>query len=432
MVDVVAQSRHPSTIPPPKHELPMPRAARALTDRQVATAKVGRHAVGAGLYIDVRSKGSKSWVFRYQLRGGRREMGLGAYPLVGLAEARRLAESAADQVARGIDPLDWRRTEEEKPPVPTAPTVREVAEAFIAAHEGTWKNPKHRQQWRNTLATYVYPVMGEVPVDQVDTKLVLDVVKPLWTVKNETASRVRSRIEAVLDAARVEGHRPGGSENPARWRGHLQHVLPPRNRVRIVEHHSSMPYAMVPTFWPRLQVQDGVAARAIELTVLTAGRTQEVHAARWEEIDLDEWVWTVPAERMKSGHLHRVPLSDPIVALLRRLLTIRDGEFVFPGQERGRPISAAAMYMALGRMEVPYTVHGFRSSFRTWAAEKTTFSPDICEMALAHTEGNPTVAAYQRGDLLEKRRALMCAWATYVTGPSVERGSKYSHSNFKN
>jgi integrase len=290
-----------------------------------------------------------------------------------------------------------------------------VADLYIAAHEGSWRNPKHRQQWRNTLAAEAYPHMGELPAADVDTAHVMAALEPIWRTKPETATRLRGRIEAVLAYAKARGWRSG--ENPARWRGHVANMLPKRSKVAPVVHHAALPWRDVAAFMADLRAEGGLAPRALELTILTAARSGEVLNARWPEFDLDEAVWTVPAERMKGGKQHRVPLAPAAVALLRSLLVLRDakrGDWVFPGARTARPLSNMAMEMVLRRMERgDLTVHGFRSSFRDWCAESTGYQREVAEAALAHTLGDKVEAAYRRGDLFEKRRRLMEDWATF-------------------
>ena len=391
---------------------------------------------GGGLYLRVSRTGTKSWVFRFQLDGKRRDMGLGPYPDISLAEARGKATDHRKLRHDGIDPLEARETERQAQRLSVARgrTFREMAEEFIGRYEVSWRNPKHRRQWRNTLATYVYPILGELPVAAIDTGLIVQVLDPIWTEKPETASRVRGRIEAVLDAATVRGFRQG--PNPAQWKGNLAHILPARARVRKVAHHAALPFDQMPAFLATLQGREGMAARALEFAILTAARTTEVLRATWDEIDADAKVWTVPAERMKGGREHRVPLSGPALALLekvRPLALMRDGEPdpsapVFPGPRRALPMSSMTMLMLLRRMKRDdLTAHGFRSTFSDWAAERTAYPREVGEMALAHAVENKVEAAYRRGDLFEKRRKLMEAWAgfcaTGVAG-SVNRAAK--------
>jgi integrase len=385
---------------------------------------------GGGLYLRVSPTGSKSWVFRFQLNGKRRDMGLGPYPDISLAEARRKAAEHRHQRREGIDPLDGKAAQRQAQRLAVAKgrTFREMAEEFIGRNEPGWRNAKHRQQWRNTLATYVYPVLGELPVAAIDVGFVVQVLDPIWSKKPETASRVRGRIEAVLDAATVRGFRHG--VNPAQWKGNLAHILPPRARVRKVAHHAALPFDEMPTFLAALRSRQGMAARALEFTALTAARTGEVLGARWREIDMTAKVWTVPGERMKAGRDHRVPLSDPALDVLEKVLPLalmadaaaNPGAPVFPGPRRALPMSNMTMLMLLRRMKRDdLTAHGFRSTFSDWAAERTAYPREVVEMALAHAVENKVEAAYRRGDLFEKRRKLMEAWAAFCeTAPSRE------------
>ncbi|WP_404379932.1 tyrosine-type recombinase/integrase [Caenispirillum salinarum] len=407
-----------------------------LTARAVATTnKPGRYADGRGLYLHVAKTGAKSWVLRYRLSGKSREMGLGAVADVGLQDARRKAADARGLLADGVDPLDAREAERLAAAVEAAKaiTFKDAAERYIAAHRPTWKNAKHASQWENTLRDYVHPVFGAVPVADVDTGLVLKAVEPIWHTKPETASRVRQRIEAVLDWARARGYRDG--PNPALWRGHLSHTLPARARVAKVEHHAALPYAEVAAFLADLRGRDALAARALEFVILTASRTGEALGATWAEVDLAAAVWTVPGDRMKAKRDHRVPLSPQAVAVLEAMGEAygRDG-YVFPGQRKGKPLSYMGLLMLLRRMNPEgecggfrwaddkgraITVHGFRSSFRDWTAEQTAFPGEVAEAALAHVVGDKVEAAYRRGDLFEKRRRLMEAWADYCDRPAA-------------
>lgn len=395
----------------------MPKKAAGLSARQVQTTKTpGYFADGNGLYLQVTPTGAKTWIFRYAIRGRRRDMGLGSATLFSLAEAREKAREAKRLVVSGVDPIEAKKAHAAALAVETAKVVTfmECAEGYIASMRAGWRNEKHAGQWSATLETYAFPTIGALPVAAIDTGLVEKVLRPIWTTKTETASRLRGRIESILDYARVSGHRSG--ENPARWKGHLDHILPAKGAVAKVEHHASLPYADMPAFWPRLQVQDGLGARALELTILTATRTSEVLGAKWSEIDLDAKLWIVPGERMKAGAEHRVPLSDPALALLRKLTAIRRGDFVFAGQSAERPLSNMAMAMVLRRMKLDATPHGFRSTFRTWVAEKTSFPHEVGEAALAHVVESKVVAAYQRTDFFDKRRELMAEWANYCEG----------------
>jgi integrase len=358
------------------------------------------------------------WLYRFQLHGRRRDMGLGPTDLYSLAEARQKALEARKLVAQGVDPIEARQTKRFAAAIETAKgmTFRACAEAYINAHRSGWRNPKHAAQWPATLDAYAYPHFGSLPVQAVDVGLVLKAVEPIWTEKPETASRVRGRIESVIDWATARGYRAG--ENPARWRGHLENLLPPRSKVRRVEHHAALPYGEIAAFVADLRQQEGVGARALEFAILTAARTGEVIGARWDEINIDEKLWTVPAERMKAGKEHRTPLSDAALAIVEKMAAIRQGDHVFPGGKAGRPISNMAMLMTLRRMKRDHlTAHGFRSTFRDWAAERTNFPAEVAEMALAHVVGDKVEAAYRRGDLFAKRRQLAEAWAKYCAAP---------------
>jgi integrase len=381
---------------------------------------------GGGLYLRIAPTGAKSWVFRYQIEGKRRDMGLGPYPDVTLARAREKAAAHRAQSREGADPLAAKRAERQAQLLAEAKgrTFREVAEEYIARYEAGWRNAKHRQQWRNTLATYVYPVIGNLPVAAVDAGLVVQVLDPIWAEKPETASRVRGRIEAVLDAATVRGYRQG--PNPAQWKGNLAHILPAHSKVRRVEHHAALPFDDVPEFLTALGDRPGMAARALEFVILTAARTGEALGATWAEIDTDAKVWTVPAARMKAGREHRVPLSAAALDVLDRvrpLALLADGKPdpaapVFPGPRRALPMSNMTMLMLLRRMgRDDLTAHGFRASFSDWAAERTAYPREVVEMALAHAIENKVEAAYRRGDLFEKRRQLMEAWGRFCTAP---------------
>jgi integrase len=378
----------------------------------------GYYSDGGGLYLQVSPTGAKSWVFRYKVDGKLYEMGLGALHTVGLGEARTRARQCREHRLDGLDPLAVRKAARMQAVLDAAKgmTFRQCAEGYIAAHRASWRNGKHRDQWSNTLATYVAPVFGGLPVQAIDTALVMKAIEPVWSQKPETASRVRGRIEAILDWATARGHRAG--ENPARWRGHLDKLLPKKTKVRRVEHHAALPYREITAFMADLRQQEGVGARSLEFAILTAARTGEVIGARWDEFDLGERVWTVPAERMKAGREHRVPLSEPALAILQDLGKIRRGEFVFPGDRADRPISNMTMLMLLRRMgRGDLTAHGFRSTFRDWVSERTTFPAEVAEMALAHTVSDKVEAAYRRGDLFQKRRQLMDAWAKFSTAP---------------
>jgi len=374
----------------------------------------GMYADGGGLYLQVTGPEARSWVYRYARGGRTRYMGLGSLNAVSLSEARTRAAEARRLTSAGIDPIGEREGQRAARRAEAARqvTFQDAAEAFIRAHKAGWRNAKHADQWRNTLATYAYPVIGTLPVQQIDSGLVVRVLEPIWTTKTETASRLRQRIEAVLDAATARGQRTG--ENPARWRGHLDSLLPARAKVQRVRHHPALPYAELGAFMAGLRKQQGLAARAMELLILTATRTTECIAARWSEFNLDEKLWTLPAERIKAGREHRIPLAPAAVALLRKLAEAKVNEFVFPGRP-GKPLSNGALLALLKRMKrADLTAHGFRSTFRDWAAEQTNYPREVAEMALSHAISDKVEAAYRRGDLLEKRRRLMEAWASYA------------------
>ena len=390
--------------------------SNVLTPLQVKNAKPGRHADGGGLHLLVKDTGARSWVYRFMLNGKSRDIGLGPAGEDGvtLAKARDARDALRLRVKAGIDPLEER--EREAAAALAAAQAAEiarisfkaVAEAYIGTNEGSWRNDKHRQQWKNTLATYVYPVVGELPVAEVGTAHVLKILEPIWKAKPETASRVRGRIETILDAAKARGYRDG--ENPARWRGHIAQILPARSKLTR-GHHKAMPYEVIPAFTADLQKRKAVAALALEFTILTAARTGEVIGAKWDEVDFEKAVWTIPASRMKAGKEHRVPLSPRAVAILKQTKELRK-EWLFPAV-RGGKLSGMAMTMLLRRMDVSVTVHGFRSGFRDWAAECTGYAHEVAEMALAHTIESAVERAYRRGDLFDKRRRLMDDWANY-------------------
>jgi len=403
----------------------MARGSERLSDRTVRAAKAGMHPDGKGLYLQVRESSSdgskalsKAWIYRYAALGTGREryMGLGSYPDVGLAAARVKATEARKLRQQQIDPIDHR--DEQRTALKRAEaeekaklvTFDECRDAYVDSHRAGWRNTKHAKQWTNTLKTYVTPVFGNLPVQVVDTGLVCKVLERIWTVKPETASRVRGRVEAILDWAKVRGYRSG--ENPARWRGHLDQALPPRSKIRKIAHHPALPYSEIGGFMVSLREREAIAARALEFTILTAARTGEVLGARRTEIDLASKVWTIPGERMKAGREHRVPLSERAIALIERVLVCHESEYVFPGERRAM-LSNMAMDMLLRRMNSNVTVHGFRSTFRDWAADYTNFSNEVCEAALAHAIANKAEAAYRRSDLFEKRRKLMETWGQF-------------------
>ena len=344
-------------------------------------------------------------------------MGLGPFHTVSLADARHAAVLCRQSLLKKIDPIAARDAEHARQSLEAARpmTFLECATAYIKTHRSSWKNAKHADQWANTIKTYCGPVIGSLSVQEVDTGFVMKVLEPIWTEKPETASRLRGRIESVLDWATVSGYREG--DNPARWRGHLENLLPSLNKKLRVKHHPALPFNQMGEFMGLLRVQEGVAARALEFLILTAARTGETIGAKWEEFDLKAGIWTIPASRMKAAVEHRVPLSKRALAIVQALNQIKQSDYVFSAQKEGRPITDMAMLELLKRMgKTGLTVHGFRSSFRDWASECTDFPQDVCEMALAHTIESRAEAAYRRGDLIEKRRSLMEQWAGHCTG----------------
>lgn len=383
----------------------MSRSLHRLSALQVKNlSKPGLHPDGGSLYLSVSATGTKSWRIVYVRNGKRVELGIGSLATVTLAEARDKASEARKLLQEGTDPKQaWSGQRPAK-----SRTFGEIALEYIEAHEPAWKNAKHRQQWRNPLTTYA-SAFWDVPVEQITVDDVLTILKPIWVTKPETASRVRGRIECVLDAAKVRGLRSG--ENPAAWRGNLALLLPARKKGPK-RHHPAMRFVNLPKFFEELCAVQAQSARALELTILTAARTSEVLQARWSEFDLAEATWTIPANRMKAGKEHRVPLSPIALKLLKALPS--NAEHVFPGKVDAKPMSNIAMEMCLRRLgQDHYTVHGFRSSFRDWAGETTNFPREVAEMALAHQVGSAVERAYRRGDSFAKRRELMNAWAKF-------------------
>jgi integrase len=376
--------------------------------------KPGYYGDGGGLILRVADSGSKVWLFRYKTQGRVREMGLGPIRDVSLAEARESAREARRLRRAGIDPIDAKRQRQAAARLDAAKmiTFSQCAAAYIENHRAAWTNGKHAAQWEATLRTYAYPAFGNLPVAAVDTALVIKVLDLIWSKKPETASRLRGRIEAVLDFAKVRGYRDG--ENPARWKGHLKEALPAVSKLRKIKHHAALPYAEMGAFMVDLRARESGAAAALEFAILTAARTGEVIDARWSEIDMTTGIWTIPAGRMKAGVEHRVPLSEQALAVLRRAAAGKVNNVVFSGQKPGRALSNMALLMMLRRMgRDDITAHGFRSTFRDWAAERTTFAREVVEAALAHTVGNKVEAAYRRSDLFEKRRPLMQQWGSF-------------------
>jgi integrase len=385
----------------------------------------GKYWDGRGLMLRVRSKTNASWVFRYQRDGKEHQLGLGPYYLVSLKEAREKALDLKRKLLNKIDPLSERRDDAARRAVAAAKsmTFEEAARAFFNAHEKEWRNPKHRAQFWTLIGRYVNPIIGKLPVAAIDTSLVMKVLEQrhadhpdgdLWHAVPQSASRVRGRIENILDWAVAHELRTG--ENPARWKGHLIFKLAKTGKIAKTVHFAACPYSQLPAFMVELRSREGWGSRALAFAILTAARTGEVVGARWDEIDLDTAVWTVPASRMKMGREHRVPLSDAAITL-RGLLRDAGNPFVFPGSRAGRGLSDMAMTTVLRRMgRGDITVHGFRSSFRDWAAERMNFPSEVVEKALAHTIGSKVQEAYQRGDMFEKRRRVMSAWADFCAG----------------
>jgi integrase len=376
------------------------------------------HPDGDGLYLAVTKAGVASWAFRYMLQWREHSMGLGPLRHVSLAEARRLADDARRLKRDGVDPIEHRRSRQRDEALAAAKamTFRQCADAYITAHRAGWKGPASEAQWSSSLHAYVYPVFGGVSVQAIDVALVMRALEPIWTDKAETASRVRGRIESILDWAAARGHRAG--ENPARWRGHLENLLPKRSKVARVEHLAALPHTEIGAFMAELRQQDSVAARALEFLILTACRTGEVLGATWNEINLRERVWTIPAERTKAGKEHRVPLGDAAMAVALQMASIRSGDHVFAGTGSSGALSKTALANLLQRLGCPATVHGFRATFRSWAAEQRV-THEVAEMALGHAIPAAVVRAYQRSDLFEQRRRLMDAWARYCAEPDT-------------
>jgi integrase len=400
----------------------MARKAKSLDALTVSRLKVpGLHAVGGidGLYLQVSASGSRSWILRYSIAGKRRDMGLGSFPEVSLAEAREQAQKARSKVREGTDPILERKRLKSAliAEYASSTTFAEAARSYIAAHESAWKNSKHAAQWTNTLETYAYPVIGDVWVKDVTVAHIMKILEPIWTTKNETAMRLRGRIESVLDAAKVRGQREG--ENPARWKGHLENLLANISRKARTKHHPALPYEQIPVFMSELRAMEGVSARALEFLIFTVARSGEVRGAAPKELNMNKAEWVIPAERMKAKKEHHVPLSSHAVALVEKQTTDKEGTYLFPG--RNGMLSDMSLTAVLRRMGYKdLTVHGFRSTFRDWAAERTNYPREVCEHALAHQLKDKAEAAYQRGTLFEKRRNLMNDWAKYCDSPAVK------------
>jgi integrase len=385
--------------------------------------KPGTYNDGGNLYLQIASPTARSWVFKFWdrdaqrrdgTRGRVREMGLGSSHLVSLAQARTLAHEYRQLLQQGVNPLDSRRTgqaQQRLDAVSKQVTFAQCAKAYIEAHGGAWKSIRHRQQWQNSLAQYIYPSIGDLPVAAIDVSTVHRVLQPIWLSAPESGTRIRARIENILDWAKVLEYRSG--ENPARWKGNLSKLLPKVSKVRKGRHHPSMNYADVPAFLAKLRNRGTVAATALEFAILTATRTGEAIGARWAEIDMDSGIWAIPAERMKAGVAHKVPLPEPALKILKGITPDQSG-LVFVGGSSGKRLAQPTLLRTMTLMKIKgATPHGFRSSFRTWAAECTTFPREIAEAALSHANGDRVEAAYQRGDYFRKRRELMEAWAMH-------------------
>jgi integrase len=399
------------------------RVAKTRGTKWVESRAEGMHAVGdpSGLYLCV-AGGGRSWILRYMLAGKRREMGLGSFGDLPLADAREVARAQRRLIKQGIDPLQAKR--EQLAITKAANAVRmtfdQCVTGYIDSHGDGWRNAKHRAQWQSTLDTYASPVIGDLDVSKVDTPHVMKILEPIWKEKTETASRVRGRIESVLSWATVRKYRQG--DNPARWKGHLDQLLPKPSKVAKVEHHAALPYREMGAFMAELRKHEGVGAAALEFAILTAARSGEVRGATWDEIDLKAKLWRIPGERMKAGAEHVVPLSDAAVAVVKRMQKSRVNQWVFPGARENAPLSDMSMTAVLRRMgRDDLTAHGFRSTFRDWAAECTAYPTEMAEMALAHTIADKTEKAYRRGNMLLKRFRMMADWAKYCAKP-LEKG----------
>ncbi len=405
----------------------MPKKVKELSALAVKNINsAGLHAVGGvpGLHLQVTPSGAKTWILRFTAgtkpgtgKPWRRDLGLGGYPAVTLSMARAKAQEAREKIAQGIDPITEKR--EQRSAMIAARlaeiTFETAASRYIESQSAVWKKGgKSEHQWTQSLSDYAFSQIGSLRVCDIGHSQIIQVLEPIWTTKTETATRVRQRIEAVLDWATVRGYRDG--ENPARWKGYLDKVLPAPSQLKKVNHHSALAVPDLPQFMSRLSKQEGISPRALEFVILTATRSGEVRGAKWDEIDMEEGVWTIPEGRMKAKKEHRVPLSSSALKLLSKLPRIEGSDFVFPPPRGNKPLSDNTLTAVLRRMEVPVTAHGFRSTFRDWCAEHTEFPSEVAEMALAHTIKNKVEAAYRRGDLFEKRRELMASWAEFCSG----------------
>jgi integrase len=394
----------------------MAKTVKRLKDMQIRRlSKPGSYPDGEGLYLQVRTSGAKDWFYRYEVDGKGRKRGLGSYPTISLEQARDDALECRQLRQQGIDPVDYAKAQRQKEALDEAKsfTFKECALAYINSHQQGWKNRKHESQWRNTLDTYAYPTIGDIGVQDIDIGLVLDVLEPIWYEKTETASRVRQRIENILDWATVKQYRSG--DNPALWRGRLDKLLPKRVKVQKPIHFPAMDYRDLPGYFQALRKRDSVATRALAFTILTAARNGEARAVTSDELDLKGKVWTIPDNRMKADREHRVPLSAEALKIIKEMEPFKrhTDHFIFPGQAHAKPISEASLLKIVKQQDKTLTVHGFRSTFRDWCAEQTSFPREVAEAALAHSIRDKTEAAYQRGDLFEKRRQLMDQWMQY-------------------
>lgn len=387
-----------------------------LSALQIQRAKdPGYYGDGGGLWLQISKLGGKSWVFRFKYQGKAREMGLGPLHTVSLAEARQKALQHRKTLLEDKDPIEERKIAQLHSKLASASekTFTECANTYLEAHRGGWKGEKHAKQWTATLETYAFPVMGKLPVAVINTALVLNALEPIWQEKTETASRLRGRIESILDWAAVRGYRQG--ENPARWKGHLDKLLPARSKIQKVKHLAALPYSELSQFMSELRKRDGISARALEFSILTATRSGEVRGAVWDEIDFEACIWKIPSQRMKAGKEHRIPLSEPAIALLESMPKVGGSNHIFPAARKGQ-LSDMALTSVLKRMgREGLTQHGFRSTFRDWAGETTAHPREVIEHALAHQLKDKAEAAYQRGDLLAKRNLLMADWAMYCS-----------------
>lgn len=396
--------------------------SRRVTEWPAVTVKrtkvPGLHFVGGvpGLALQVTTNGARSWILRATIAGRRRDMGLGGFPEVSLADAREAARAARTKIRSGLDPIEEGRAARVARTGPATVTFERAATLYVEAHKAAWRGAKHATQWITVMEAYAYPMLGAMNVDAIKLPHVMNVLEPIWQSKTQTASRLRGRIESVLDWAAARGYRQG--PNPATWRGLLDKLLPAPAKVAKPDHHAALPVSEIGVFLQRVREQPGIGPRALEFTVLTAVRSGEALRAAWSEIDFDAAMWTIPAERMKAGREHRVPLSRQSIELLRKLERERLSQWIFPGRLVGRPLETNACFAVLRRMgRGDVTVHGFRSTFRDWCAERTNYPSEVAEMALAHTVANKVEAAYRRGDLIEKRRRMMDDWAAFCASP---------------